>query len=138
MIPVFKKVSQLLTGFDDLPGDLVQSYYDRLSTTPGYKEEIQKLLELTSGKAELDLSTLLSIESINKRLFKGITFLWYTSELIMWDHLDSDATLFQKSDNRYPGTENEYYSGLIWRAIRAHPLGLSGGYYGYWKYEPEN
>jgi hypothetical protein len=32
----------------------------------------------------------------------------------------------------------EYFSGLAWRIIGAHPPGLSGGYFGHWHYRPEN
>ena len=135
---IFKKVSQLLTGFEELPENLLMSYYIKLSSSDGYGEEFFKLLDCVSNMPEIALDDLLKENSIDKKLFKGIVFLWYTSELILWNHLDENSDLLKKTDNRIAGTQEEYYGGLIWKAIRAHPLALSGGYYGHWKYEPEN
>jgi hypothetical protein len=36
------------------------------------------------------------------------------------------------------GTQEEYFSGLAWLIIGAHVPGLSGGYFGHWRYRPEN
>jgi hypothetical protein len=36
------------------------------------------------------------------------------------------------------GTPEEYFSGLAWQIIGAHPPGLSGGYFGHWRYRPDN
>jgi hypothetical protein len=30
-----------------------------------------------------------------------------------------------------------YFGGLLWRAVGAHPPGLSGGYFGHWRYPPD-
>ena len=30
-----------------------------------------------------------------------------------------------------------YFEGRFWAYVRAHPLGLSGGYFGHWSYPPE-
>lgn len=32
----------------------------------------------------------------------------------------------------------DYFESLIWRAALAHPPGLSGGYFGHWRYPPED
>ena len=32
----------------------------------------------------------------------------------------------------------DYFDSLIWRAALAHPKGLSGGYFGHWRYPPED
>jgi hypothetical protein len=34
--------------------------------------------------------------------------------------------------------EADYFESVMWRAIQAHPRGLSGGYYGHWHYPPED
>jgi hypothetical protein len=34
--------------------------------------------------------------------------------------------------------EADYFEAVMWRAIQAHPRGLSGGYYGHWHYPPED
>jgi hypothetical protein len=36
------------------------------------------------------------------------------------------------------GTQEEYFSGLAWSILGAHVPGLSGGYFGHWRYRPEN
>ena len=32
----------------------------------------------------------------------------------------------------------DYFESLIWRAALAHPPALSGGYFGHWRYPPED
>ena len=58
-----------------------------------------------------------------------IVLLWYTSA--MQDNLQTPAAM------RY-GTQEEYFSGLAWQVIGAHVPGLSGGYFGHWRYRPDN
>ena len=41
------------------------------------------------------------------------------------------------SNLRY-GTQEEYFSGLAWSIVGAHVPGLSGGYFGHWRYRPDN
>jgi hypothetical protein len=36
------------------------------------------------------------------------------------------------------GSPEQYFRGMMWSVIRAHPPALSGGYFGYWRYPPEN
>lgn len=35
-------------------------------------------------------------------------------------------------------TSEDYFESLVWSVVKAHPLALSGGYYGYWHYPPED
>jgi len=35
-------------------------------------------------------------------------------------------------------SEADYFESVIWRAIHAHPPALTGGYFGHWKYPPED
>jgi hypothetical protein len=58
-----------------------------------------------------------------------IILLWYTSA--MWDNLNIPPVM------RY-STPEEYFSGLAWRIMGAHVPGLSGGYFGHWRYRPDN
>ncbi|MBO9660491.1 MAG: hypothetical protein J7527_16840 [Chitinophagaceae bacterium] len=129
----FYHLSQLVTGFGELSVDVTEGYYQKLSVAEGYRDHLDSLLQLASACATTE--ELISKVSNQQQAFcKGLAFLWYASELISW--ASANSALLDK--DRAPASEREYYSGLIWQAIRAHPLGLSGGYYGYWKYEPEN
>jgi hypothetical protein len=64
-------------------------------------------------------------------LAQQIIVLWYTSALHTKDEKGNDLWDF-------PEDPNQYFGGLVWSVIHAHPLGLSGGYFGHWKYPPEN
>jgi hypothetical protein len=130
----FYEISIELTGFDKLPPNLIEAYFDKLIKTDGYSENLSKLIDELLIHDTL-LEELIKANKVYQELAKGLVFLWYTSELINWQTLGET-----KSDklSKTEGTQEEYYEGLIWKAIRAHPPGLSGGYFGHWKYEPEN
>jgi len=129
----FYHLSNLITGFDDLPLNISQGYYKKVSEAEGYKDHLTSILSLAQ-----DCSTTEQLMSMlnddQKACCKAIVFLWYAAELISF----ASAKTTDLDKNRINAEAEEYYSGLIWRAIRAHPLALSGGYYGHWKYEPEN
>lgn len=36
------------------------------------------------------------------------------------------------------GAPENHFESLMWRAVGAHPPGLSGGYFGHWHYPPED
>lgn len=130
----FAEISIELTGFNNLSSNLIEAYYDKLIKSNGYSEILSKLIKdlLNNDKP---LEELIKSNVSYEMLAKGLVFLWYTSELIEWNTLkETETTKLLK----IAGTQEEYYEGLIWKAIRAHPLGLSGGYFGHWKYEPEN
>lgn len=129
----FYHLSCLITGFNDLSYQISVRYYASVSSKDGYKEHLPALLNLAEHCSSAEELIKLS-NNQQKACCKGIVFLWYVAELISWASANSTVL----DINRINPTEDEYYSGLIWRAIRAHPLALSGGYYGYWKYEPEN
>jgi hypothetical protein len=59
-----------------------------------------------------------------RALAKTIIVLWYTGDL-----LGATAS---------PPTEDQYFAALMWPVARAHPPGLSGGYFGHWAYPPDN
>jgi hypothetical protein len=57
-------------------------------------------------------------------LAKAIIVLWYTADLV--------------DDTTSGPTEEQYFAALVWPVARAHPPGLSGGYFGHWTYPPDN
>jgi hypothetical protein len=113
---------------------LSDNYYQKILVSDEYKDHIQSLIELSENCTSIN-DLLTSMNSFQKNCCKGLVFLWYTSELISWQTLGETKT---DKLSKTAGTQEEYYAGLIWKTIRAHPIGLSGGYFGHWKYEPEN
>jgi hypothetical protein len=59
-----------------------------------------------------------------RELAKTIIVLWYTGDLV------------NRRTTAMPA--EHYFSGQIWSVARAHPPGLSGGYFGHWTYPPDN
>lgn len=62
-----------------------------------------------------------------RKLAKTIIVLWYTGDL-----------LNTKKGKVSDVPEEHYFSGQMWVVARAHPPGLSGGYFGHWAYPPDN
>ena len=136
---VFYRVSQWLTGFQDLSEQMADKYLNLLKNKAGYKDYLPELMlhpatRCNNADAVLKLIRDATHSDLSK-LVRGIVFLWYTGELIPWDELD---LIDVEKQQRSIDDPTDYYGALLWKAIRAHPPGLSGGYHGYWKYEPEN
>jgi hypothetical protein len=133
MLSDFLDLSRILTGVEKLDIELARGYLDRLTSSP-LEPSVRLILERFSG-----IKDDASIEDRVKQEFLGddelrpavcqIVLLWYTSA--MQDNLGAPIAL------RY-GTQEEYFSGLAWQIIGAHVPGLSGGYFGHWRYEPDN
>src|SRR5690349_13269070 len=74
---------------------------------------------------------------------RQIIYLWYTSALLVRS-VKPDMAVNLETGRPDTGTTlqfgspEQYFRGLIWSVIRAHPPALSGGYFGYWRYPPEN
>jgi hypothetical protein len=129
----FLALSRILTGVENLDAELGRQYFDRLTSTP-FGPVLRQILErfrgLTGGQtrgAQVKLQ-ILSDDALRPTVCQ-IVLLWYTSA--MWDNLQIPPVL------RY-STQEEYFSGLAWRIMGAHVPGLSGGYFGHWRYRPDN
>jgi len=131
----FKALSELLTGVGDLPIDLADEYYERLCSE-GMSQELQGLLVAYEGLEKNDqlegdkLGSLIMGDPTLNKTAQQIIVLWYTSALFS---LDSKGTVTLKF-----GKPDHYFRSLLWDVIGAHPPALSGGYFGYWHYPPEN
>ena len=134
-IKTFIEFSEALTGHENLAEkrdgkrSLAESYYELIETAFG-GERLKKLLSTfkgLTGKGNSRLEQIMSDEQMNE-VAQEIIMLWYMS---------SFRRPGEKRDSA-PKTPEQYYQGLFWPTIRAHPLGLSGGYFGYWRYPPEN
>jgi hypothetical protein len=133
MLNDFLALSRILTGVDNLDAERGRQYLDRLTSTPlepVVRNVLDRFRELTHDATLAD--------QVKQQILGNDTFLpavcqiillWYTSA--MQDNLATPKVM------RY-GTPEEYFSGLAWSVIGAHVPGLSGGYFGHWRYRPDN
>jgi D-sorbitol dehydrogenase-like protein len=135
MLEEFIAMSQVLTGLGNLKAELARAYLDRLTSSPfgpQLKEILSRFRELKpeggAGLEEQVQAKILADDALRPAVSQ-IVLLWFTSA--MWERNGPALNL------RYGGQE-EYFSGLAWSLIGAHPPGLSGGYFGHWRYRPEN
>jgi len=131
----FVALSAALTGDDSLPPDVAGAgaYLARLDRArPG---GIDRLL-LAVGDA-IDSSDPAAVAA-------AVAASPITSDDELWAVATDLITVWMNS--RIPSVDaiepeevpaEQYYRGRIWSTIKAHPLGMSGGYFGYWHYAPE-
>ncbi|MBC2845075.1 hypothetical protein [Winogradskyella flava] len=130
---IFYKLSIELVDIKDLKLEVSNYYFELLLNEYG-DDFISLLNNNYFGKKAKSTSS-------ERKLNGLIIYLWYTSEFITRSELDSFFDVsddFNKQNEFVHSSPVPYYNGLVWKAIRAHPLGLTGGYFGYWKYKPEN
>jgi len=135
---LFLEVSILLTGFEDLRSKISDEYYDRISVK--YSDQLNDFLAVydSCGSKSLDeLKAKIGKSKDLKTMATLVIYLWYTSELLRHEYI-SDSENKPKNPESSDATPEQYYNSLVWRSARAHVKGLSGGYFGYWKYKPEN
>lgn len=133
---LFLELSEKLTGVTRLPPDLAGEYEERLRQE-GMSKELDLLLqayETLGDAARLDqksLATALFGDSGLRTVAQQLIILWYSSALV--------ENLGQAGSPRLKfGKPQHHFRSLLWEVIEAHPPALSGGYFGYWRYAPEN
>lgn len=137
MLDDFIAMSSALTGTQELDRRIAGQYLDRISqdTEGGKLDDLlrvfREIIQATGGDTTEAIRQRIMNDDALGPLAQQIIVLWYTSAL----HSQDDKGNHQFD---FPADPNQYFSGLVWGAIRAHPLGLSGGYFGHWKYPPEN
>jgi hypothetical protein len=129
----FLELSRILTGVENLDRELGEQYLERLI---GGTEQplIQQILErFRKLKTEESVRERVKHEIVGDAKLRPavcqVILLWFTS-----------AT-FEKEIapiNLHFGNQEEYFSGIVWALMGAHVPGLSGGYFGHWRYAPEN
>ncbi len=153
MLDDFIALSSVLIGERKPDRELAQEYLDRLLAAPvagdPMLKRVQVLLnkfrEIRDGGGDID-------EGVRQRIInddalspvaRQIIYLWYTSAFLvrsvkpdMMVNLETGRP--DTSTTLQFGSPEQYFRGLIWSVIRAHPPALSGGYFGYWRYPPEN
>jgi hypothetical protein len=136
MLEDFIALSGVLTGNKELDRTIAQQYLLKISAdVHGHKlgDLLRTFREIKAAGGDVvkGISQRIMNDETLGPLAQQIIVLWYTSALHRKDNKGNDVWDFSNDPN-------EYFSGLIWSVIHAHPLGLSGGYFGHWKYPPEN
>lgn len=134
----FIALSKVLTGENRLDKKLAEGYLNRLKATNAdvmrqLVEEFNKISKDPYMDFEVKRRIVETKEKGKEKLpmmAQQIIRLWYTGEFFP---IGADGKLVA---NALPGTQKEYYSGLIWPAIQAHPPTLSKRKYGYWAKKP--
>lgn len=132
MLKDFIELSQVLVGQPRLDQELADSYLNRIRPLAPHGQHLDQLIavfkEIKAGGGNInsEIETRIMKDAALGPLAQQIIFIWYTSGV------SADGEVWQF------GSAEEYFSALLWPAIRAHTPGLSGGYFGHWKYPPEN
>ena len=131
----FMKLSSVLVGRDDLPEWVGRAYLALLvdgASVPGAtytRDELVGLLDCFSALPQAtDLRQEVQRRIVDGRLApaaRAVVYVWYTASL--------------PAQSGYPlhmAPADTYATGLIWEAISAHPMGITGPYFGHWGYPP--
>jgi hypothetical protein len=137
----FNHLSRVLTGERTLPDRLVALYLDRLGRDPDAAPLLQPLLTRFAAQAaapDFDAErfrTDISSDPELGPLVRRIVLLWITGALP-----EVDWVTAAKPEQRlhYLDDPIAFFGALMWPLMAAHVPGLSGGYFGYWRYPPEN
>lgn len=127
----FIALSRVLTGEEELNETLADQYLKRLKDE--YSAQLQGILDAFSAIAAGTSSPSSAIFEIRKGILdnkdmqsaaRQIISIWYTAEFV------------GKDGSAKGGTQAQYYSGLLWKVIKAHPPTFSTEGYGYWQTPP--
>jgi hypothetical protein len=134
MLKDFVALSRVLTGVEKIDENLARQYLDRLRSTPFepfLRQVLDRFRRLKGGATLVSQVKQQIVEDDTLRpTICQIILLWYTSGM-------QDQNPTNPGALRY-GTQEEYFSGLAWSIVGAHVPGLSGGYFGHWRYRPDN
>lgn len=135
-VEIFCEVSRVLTGVAEINTRLAAIYLDRIRQDPDAAKSLAAFLATAvtviaapmTQREELARVHLVDAPGLAP-VTRRIIVLWYTG------HLPTAADPSKLADLKTP---EEYFGALMWSVMGAHPPGLSGGYFGYWRYPPEN
>jgi Membrane bound FAD containing D-sorbitol dehydrogenase len=133
MLEEFMALSRVLTGVEDLDRGLGKQYLERLAGSPE-QPLIQQILErFRKLKAYESVAELVKKEIVGDAKLRPtvcqMILLWFTSATF-----ESETSPIKL----HYGSQEGYFSGIVWTLMGAHVPGLSGGYFGHWRYAPEN
>ena len=125
----FGKLSEVLTGDDGLDESLTTGLMERLrrETEGVHLARMLKVFEdiLASGRdIEGQVASRIMADGELQALAVNIVLLWYLGDI-------------RRPHAGNPPTEEQYFGGILWPLVRAHPPALSGGYFGQWTYPPD-
>lgn len=127
----FLSLSCALTGFDNLSQQTADLYYNKLKELfPNIDDLIttyQSNISEVSGDHEQNIRQNIWTNQGFKAICQQIIAVWYNASLT-----DTNGNVTWQAPPEF------YFDALLWKAIEAHPPALSGGYFGYWRYAPEN
>ena len=130
MLAQFIELSEILTGCK-LDMEQGRAHFDRSLSAPLVPSipDILKRFEKLSKRSAAQVERKMMADAKLRPTLCQIVLLWYTAAL-----RDSESGPLIL---RY-GNEQAYFGGLVWGILGAHPPGLSGGYFGHWRYRPDN
>jgi len=127
----FLELSRFVTGFTDIGGNLEHEYARIMSATDEWRAELESLARafdeaIKDTDPEMALMAIMKVQPEVGNAARRLAHLWYTGRPPAENKVDAEFV-----------NEQAYFEGLIWRAARAHPPGLTGGYFGHWRYAPD-
>lgn len=130
MSQAFMALSEMLTGETGLPVSLGTQFLERLLRSfPRIlmEDTLQIYIEINRNGGDIVSGVRDTIMHHTERgsLARELISIWYTGQIK------------QPSGESEIGLPEHYFSGLLWKCIKAHPPGMSGGGYGYWTEAPE-
>lgn len=133
----FYELSKILTGWENIQPRLAKLYGDQLARDLG--PQIGPLLSTFEHIPRTDdqdmeeaVRNVIWSDNSMQAMCQAIIQLWYTARL------DTTALQPRLPIVKWIAPLEGYYEALLWKTIEAHPPALSGGYFGYWRYAPEN
>ena len=129
----FMSLSSAVTGVSELDQGLGVTYLARLraSYEPATTSCLAEFLTIAGQSTPENAARQLLDDDAFRPILCQIALLWFTSTL-------QDPKAQTSPPPLVYGDQEEYFSGLAWEIIGAHPPGLSGGYFGHWRYRPDN
>ena len=135
---LFFQYSTLVSGMDNLSPGLSKVYFEVFEKDPVVQKDFIRLLDqfqlLIKPGADLE-------KEVQKKILTDPGLVAVTLLIVKLWYLGIIPSLTADPKNTEPLKGGGYYfhhEALIWKIAQAHPAGLSGGYYGYWSYKPEN
>ncbi|HEV7599313.1 MAG TPA: sugar dehydrogenase complex small subunit [Bradyrhizobium sp.] len=126
----FRKLSQVITGFDSLDQTIATAYAARIEEAfPKPLADLMTAFAPVSGAPDLEaaVTKILTDDPKLVPMTRQIAEIWYTSQ-------------FTRDDGSLdpPRSEEEFKYALMWKNIGAVAPAFSDRPYGYWKDKPSN